>query len=76
MTGTVEENILFGLPLNQSRLEKVIEVCALRTDVEQLPMGLQTEVGRQCLAKVLDEEVLYNRQTGRQAGRQAGSSFY
>jgi ABC-type bacteriocin/lantibiotic exporter with double-glycine peptidase domain len=44
MAGTVEENILFGLPREQARLERVVDVCALRKDVEQLPGGLATEV--------------------------------
>jgi ABC-type multidrug transport system fused ATPase/permease subunit len=45
MAGTLESNILFGEPFDQNRLDRVIDVCALRTDINQLADGLKTEIG-------------------------------
>eukprot|EP00522_Entomoneis_paludosa_P016423 CAMPEP_0172447702 /NCGR_PEP_ID=MMETSP1065-20121228/6951_1 /TAXON_ID=265537 /ORGANISM="Amphiprora paludosa, Strain CCMP125" /LENGTH=1365 /DNA_ID=CAMNT_0013199065 /DNA_START=11 /DNA_END=4108 /DNA_ORIENTATION=+ len=43
---TVRENILFGLPLNRERYEKVLDSCCLRADVEQLGAAQDlTEIG-------------------------------
>ena len=36
---TIKENILFGLPLDEERYEKVIEACALKKDLEMLTDG-------------------------------------
>ncbi|KAH8845114.1 hypothetical protein MCOR27_007086 [Pyricularia oryzae] len=44
-TGTVKDNILFGLPLNHGRYSKVIAACALEKDLELLVDGDSTEVG-------------------------------
>ncbi|XP_067399370.1 multidrug resistance-associated protein 1-like isoform X2 [Emydura macquarii macquarii] len=41
----LQENILFGLGLNRSYYERVLEACALLPDLEQLPNGDQTEIG-------------------------------
>lgn len=43
--GTVEENILFGAPLEESKLNEVIQVCALYKDIQLLPNGKDTLVG-------------------------------
>lgn len=45
MAGTVLSNILFGEPYDSFRLARVIDVCALTTDIEQFADGLQTEIG-------------------------------
>lgn len=44
---TVKENILFGLPLDEERYAKTIEVCALRADLAIMPDGEETEIGAQ-----------------------------
>ena len=45
MAGTLRENIIFESPFDAERLEAVLDACALRPDVEQLPGGLNTEIG-------------------------------
>lgn len=42
---TVRQNILFGLPHEFSKYEKVIEGCALKPDLEILSAGDETEIG-------------------------------
>lgn len=42
---SIRDNILFGLPLDDYRYKKVLEVCALRKDLEMLPDGEWTEIG-------------------------------
>lgn len=42
---TLEENILFGKPMDRNRYEKVLRACALKTDIEILPGGDQVEIG-------------------------------
>lgn len=42
---TVQDNILFGKSLNTNLYNKVIESCALKSDIEILPAGDQTEIG-------------------------------
>lgn len=42
---TLQENILFGKPMNRNRYEKVLKACALQTDIEILPGGDQVEIG-------------------------------
>ena len=42
---TIKENILFGLPLDDERYDKVIEACALKKDLEMLTDGGSTEIG-------------------------------
>ncbi|KAJ7560925.1 hypothetical protein O6H91_03G006500 [Diphasiastrum complanatum] len=44
-TGKIEENILFGKPMNKVRYMKVLEACALTKDLELLSHGDQTEIG-------------------------------
>ncbi|XP_037050766.1 multidrug resistance-associated protein 1-like isoform X2 [Bradysia coprophila] len=42
---TLQDNILFGKPLDQQRYLEVIRSCALKPDLEMLPAGDQTEIG-------------------------------
>ncbi|KAL2060542.1 hypothetical protein VTL71DRAFT_9183 [Oculimacula yallundae] len=42
---SIKDNILFGLPYDEYRYEKVIEVCALKKDLEMLTDGESTEIG-------------------------------
>ncbi|KAF5462508.1 hypothetical protein F2P56_018511 [Juglans regia] len=43
--GTIQENILFGLPLDIERYKEVIRVCCLEKDLEMMECGDQTEIG-------------------------------
>ncbi|CAK9310098.1 unnamed protein product [Citrullus colocynthis] len=43
--GTIEENILFGLPMDRKRYSEVIRVCCLEKDLEMMEFGDQTEIG-------------------------------
>nr|QGP74111.1 ABCC transporter [Sedum alfredii] len=43
--GTIEENILFGLPMNRDRYNEVTRVCCLEKDFEMMDYGDQTEIG-------------------------------
>ncbi|RDX70214.1 ABC transporter C family member 14, partial [Mucuna pruriens] len=43
--GTIEENILFGLPMDRQRYNEVIRVCCLEKDLEMMDYGDQTEIG-------------------------------
>ena len=45
MSGSLESNILFGAPLDQARLDAVVDCCCLGPDIQQLPGGLATEIG-------------------------------
>ncbi|XP_037602742.1 multidrug resistance-associated protein 9-like [Sebastes umbrosus] len=47
--GTVQENILMGEPFDQSKYERVIDVCSLRADLKILPYSDQTEIGERGL---------------------------
>ncbi|KFR15692.1 Canalicular multispecific organic anion transporter 2, partial [Opisthocomus hoazin] len=42
---TLKDNILFGQPPNEQKYQNVLEACALKTDLEVLPGGDQTEIG-------------------------------
>ncbi|XP_043820736.1 ATP-binding cassette sub-family C member 3 [Dromiciops gliroides] len=42
---TLQDNILFGQPMDQKRYQGVLEACALLTDLNVLPGGDQTEIG-------------------------------
>ncbi|KAJ4757284.1 hypothetical protein LUZ62_067659 [Rhynchospora pubera] len=44
-TGTVQENILFGSPMNNQRYQETLEKCSLVMDLEMLPFGDQTQIG-------------------------------
>uniref|UniRef100_A0A5B7BJZ7 ABC-type xenobiotic transporter n=1 Tax=Davidia involucrata TaxID=16924 RepID=A0A5B7BJZ7_DAVIN len=43
--GTIQENILFGLPMNTDSYREVIRVCCLEKDLEMMEYGDQTEIG-------------------------------
>lgn len=42
---TIKENIIFGLPFDEYRYNKTLEVCALPKDLKMLPDGENTEIG-------------------------------
>ena len=44
-TGTVRQNILFGLPMDKKRYNITVKKCALQRDFELLPYGDKTIVG-------------------------------
>lgn len=44
-TGTVQENITFGLPFVESRYQNALRACSLEKDIELLVDGDKTEVG-------------------------------
>ncbi|KAK4188360.1 hypothetical protein QBC35DRAFT_382688 [Podospora australis] len=44
-SGTVKENVVFGLPFVEDRYRKVLAACALEKDIELLVDGDETEVG-------------------------------
>ncbi|XP_052199207.1 ABC transporter C family member 14 [Diospyros lotus] len=43
--GTIQENILFGLPMDGERYREVLRVCCLEKDLEMMEYGDQTEIG-------------------------------
>ncbi|KAM0050639.1 putative ABC-type xenobiotic transporter [Helianthus debilis subsp. tardiflorus] len=43
--GTIQENILFGLPMDEQKYTKVIKSCCLETDLDMMEFGDQTEIG-------------------------------
>ncbi|KAK7294321.1 hypothetical protein RJT34_17210 [Clitoria ternatea] len=45
-SGTVRDNILFGKPMDQTRYENAIKVCALDKDIENFSHGDLTELGQ------------------------------
>jgi ATP-binding cassette subfamily C (CFTR/MRP) protein 1 len=42
---TLQDNILFGKPMDRARYNRVVEACALKPDFDILPGGDQTEIG-------------------------------
>ncbi|KAL0015940.1 hypothetical protein SO802_003009 [Lithocarpus litseifolius] len=44
-TGSIQDNILFGSPLESHRYQEVLRKCSLIKDFEMLPVGDQTEIG-------------------------------
>ena len=42
---TIKDNIVFGLPLDQTRYQKTLWACALAQDLEMLSDGDRTEIG-------------------------------
>ncbi|MDD9302181.1 MAG: ABC transporter ATP-binding protein [Desulfobacter sp.] len=44
-SGTIKENILMGRDINRATLEKIIRVCGLKTNIEQMPDQINTLVG-------------------------------
>ena len=45
LNNTVKNNILFGQPYIRERYEAIVEACALKSDLEILPAGDETEIG-------------------------------
>ncbi|XP_008800828.2 LOW QUALITY PROTEIN: ABC transporter C family member 14-like [Phoenix dactylifera] len=43
--GTIQDNILFGQPMNREKYKEVIRVCCLEKDLEMMEFGDQTEIG-------------------------------
>ncbi|KAG1365236.1 hypothetical protein COCNU_12G002360 [Cocos nucifera] len=43
--GTIQDNILFGQPMNREMYKEVIRVCCLEKDLEMMEFGDQTEIG-------------------------------
>ena len=43
--GTIQENILFGEPMEPERYREVLRVCCLEKDMEMMEFGDQTEIG-------------------------------
>ncbi|PWA94497.1 ABC transporter Tap-like, P-loop containing nucleoside triphosphate hydrolase [Artemisia annua] len=42
---TIQENILFGSPMDQHKYKNVIRTCCLEKDIEMMEFGDQTEIG-------------------------------
>ena len=42
---TLRDNVTFGKPYSKETYDAVVEACALKTDLEMLPGGDQTEIG-------------------------------
>ena len=45
-SGTVRENVLFGLPFNQEKFLNVVHVCGLTEDLTVFSNGDMTEIGQ------------------------------
>lgn len=45
VSGTIRENILFGLDYNHERYQHILYICALERDIERMPGGDQAEIG-------------------------------
>lgn len=43
--GTIQDNILFGLPMNREKYKEAVRVCCLEKDLEMMEFGDQTEIG-------------------------------
>ena len=45
-SGTIRENILFGLPFNEDRFQNVVHICDLTKDLTNFTSGDLTEIGQ------------------------------
>lgn len=45
LNDTVKNNVLYGASYNKKDYRKVIDICALRPDLEILPGADETEIG-------------------------------
>ena len=45
MSGTVRDNILFGLPYDEQRFNAALHAAAFRDDLLSMPAGVETEIG-------------------------------
>ncbi|MFS7901701.1 putative ABC-type xenobiotic transporter [Helianthus anomalus] len=43
--GTIQDNIMFGLPMDRQKYKEVITNCCLEKDLEMMELGYQTEIG-------------------------------
>lgn len=43
--GTIQDNILYGLPMDRHKYNEVVRVCCLDKDLEMMDDGDQTEIG-------------------------------
>ncbi|XP_038682490.1 ABC transporter C family member 14-like [Tripterygium wilfordii] len=43
--GTIQENILFGMPMNREKYNEIVRICCLEKDLEMMEYGDQTEIG-------------------------------
>lgn len=43
--GTIQDNILFGSPMDNQRYQETLEKCCLVEDIQMLPFGDFTEIG-------------------------------
>ncbi|KAM0050640.1 putative ABC-type xenobiotic transporter [Helianthus debilis subsp. tardiflorus] len=43
--GTIQDNIMFGLPMDRQKYKEVIKNCCLEKDLEMMELGDQTEIG-------------------------------
>jgi ABC-type bacteriocin/lantibiotic exporter with double-glycine peptidase domain len=48
-SGTIQDNILYGKPMNRTMYEKAIKACALDKDIEAFKHGDLTEIGQRGL---------------------------
>lgn len=54
---SLRDNILFGSPFDQERYNNTIKVCELNADIEILPGGDLTEIGK--LSSLRESEVSF-----------------
>lgn len=47
LKGTIKENILFGYPYDDEKFWKVIRLCNLENDIQNLQFGVETQIGDQ-----------------------------
>lgn len=48
-SGTIRDNILYGKPMEKSKYDKAIKVCALDKDIDSFDHGDLTEIGQRGL---------------------------
>lgn len=53
---TLQDNVLFGQPMNLKRYQQALETCALLPDLNMLPGGDQTEIGEKVQSQLLIPE--------------------
>ncbi|XP_022081211.1 ATP-binding cassette sub-family C member 9-like [Acanthaster planci] len=45
LNSSLQNNVLFSMPLDEKRYKRVIDACSLKPDIDILPAGDQTEIG-------------------------------